>query len=134
MLSYQSTDKNPYLQVSYYRLKQTDFNGKFSYFKIKSVNSENSEESNVIIYQNPTKNQVTITGNLIELKEIKIYNTLGQDVTSQAEITGNNKSLLIINLLNLNAGIYYIKTKNTSNKVHKQYATFSIPIFRYKTF
>ncbi|MCC6252410.1 MAG: hypothetical protein IT238_08120, partial [Bacteroidia bacterium] len=38
ILNYKTMDAQPYEGVSYYRLKQTDFDGKFEYSTIKSVN------------------------------------------------------------------------------------------------
>ena len=40
LLTYVATDANPYAGLSYYRLKQTDLDGKFVYFPIKAVNSD----------------------------------------------------------------------------------------------
>ncbi len=40
LLTYAATDANPYVGLSYYRLKQTDLDGKFVYFPIKAVNSD----------------------------------------------------------------------------------------------
>jgi len=120
LLSYESTDINPSLGVSYYRLKQTDFDGEYSYSHIESVNVKNSRNSNIEIFPNPTINQITIVGDLNELKEITIYNILGQNVTSLTKQIENNGNELRIDLSQLNPGIYYVKTKNTANKVYKK--------------
>jgi len=120
LLNYSVNDYNPYLGVSYYRLKQTDFDGQYSYSQISSVNIQKTRYSEIEIYPNPTKNQITILGSSYELEQVKIYNVLGQDVTILTEKIINNESKIIINLLNLNTGMYYVKTKTTSNKVYKQ--------------
>ena len=39
ILNYEIIDVNPFLGTSYYRLKQTDFNGKYSFSNIVSVNA-----------------------------------------------------------------------------------------------
>ena len=120
LLTYDKYDTNPFLGVSYYRLKQTDFDGKFSYSQIKSVNINKLENSKTEIYPNPTDNQITIIGSESELKQVKIYNTLGQDVTMLTYYITNNNSKMVIDLSNLRPGMYYIKTKTTANKVYKQ--------------
>lgn len=58
--SYEYTDARPLSGISYYRLKQTDFNGESEVFEVKSVNIERGElVSNV--YPNPTAfNKTTV--------------------------------------------------------------------------
>ena len=119
-LTYNTIDKNPYYGLSYYRLKQTDFDGQFDYSQIISVNTELTNNSQIEIYPNPTNNNITLVGNKNELEDISIYNTLGQDITLLTQQLEINKSKVIIDLTRLNSGIYYIKTKTTANKVYKQ--------------
>lgn len=120
LLNYSTIDDNPYFGVSYYRLKQIDFNGKFSYSQIKSVNTNILENLKMEIFPNPADDQITITGNESDLKQVEIYNTHGQNVTALTTFNLSDKSKLLINLSNLNAGMYYIKTKTTTNKVYKE--------------
>lgn len=122
LLSYQSIDPSPYNGVSYYRLKQTDFNGQFEYSQIRSVQIDKSKSTNssVTIYPNPVANEITIVGNSLELEQVKFFNVFGQDVTNRTEIINNNKSSLVIDLSSLTTGLYYCKTKTTANKVYKQ--------------
>ena len=115
LLNYSIIDNKPYNSVSYYRLKQTDFNGKFEYSNIISVTINSLGHSHIEIYPNPTENQITITGDNFELEQVKIYNVLGQDVTFSTTIINHSESKLIMDLSNLNTGMYYIKTKNTAN-------------------
>lgn len=49
ILTYQSLDYNPYPRITYYRLKQTDFDGAFSYSGIQAVNMLNNESLNNVI-------------------------------------------------------------------------------------
>lgn len=55
---YETVDAEPYSGISYYRLKQTDYDGKFSYPAIKSIMNEAQPVFN--IYPNPAIDQVTI--------------------------------------------------------------------------
>ena len=120
ILSYSGIDKNPYRGISYYRLKQTDFDGQFEYSQIRSVNIDELMDSQIQIYPNPAENQINIIGDVSELKQLKIYNTLGQDVTGLIVIINKSNTSLIIDLSNLRKGMYWIKTKTTANKVYKQ--------------
>ena len=82
--------------------------------------NDNSFEIETSVYPNPFYNQITIEGNEVELKEIIIYNTLGQNVTALTQKIMSKENKIVIDLSNLNKGIYYIKTKTTANKVYKQ--------------
>jgi hypothetical protein len=119
LLSYESTDQNPYTGISYYRLKQTDFDGQFTHSQVSIVNIYNSG-TEIQIFPNPSKKLITIDGNTFVLDQMKIYNLHGQDVTSQTRQIHKNESTMVIDLSNLNKGLYYLKTKTTSNKVYKQ--------------
>ena len=119
LLSYETTDQNPYTGISYYRLKQTDFDGQFTHSQVSIVNIYNSG-TEIHIFPNPSKNLITIDGNTFVLGQMKIYNLLGQDVSSQTRQIDKNESTMVIDLSNLDKGLYYLKTKTTSNKVYKQ--------------
>ena len=115
---YKIIDQEPYTGISYYRLKQTDFDGQFEYSQVRST-SVKLENTSLKVYPNPTINQITIKGNESELKEVKIYNTIGQDVTASTQQILNNDTTLVIDLSKLVSGIYYIKTKTTVKKIYK---------------
>jgi len=118
-LSYSITDPTPYNGISYYRLKQTDFDGQFEYSDIRAVNFERTK-AEVVIYPNPTNNQITIQASEQELSSIKIYNVLGQDVTNQTKQLSKSDNNLVIDLSSLTNGIYSVKTLTTANKVYKK--------------
>lgn len=116
-LSYSAIDSNPLQGVSYYRLKQTDFDGQFSYSRIRSVEIEEEGTSNIKIYPNPAIDLINIEGNV---SDFKIYDPLGREVTGYTKRLNSGNSKMLIDLSDLNPGIYYIKTKTTANKVYKQ--------------
>ncbi|MFT5617044.1 MAG: hypothetical protein ACI85I_000260 [Arenicella sp.] len=118
--TYQDMDEEPYLGTSYYRLKQTDFDGKFEYSRVRSVTIDEVFDTEINIYPNPTESKITITGNVAELNHIQVFNVLGQDVTSLTIQIRESEKELVVDLSSLSAGMYCIKTKNTISKVHKQ--------------
>jgi len=59
-LNYSLTDEHPYPGLSYYRLKQTDFDDRFTYSQVVSVNREMDNASCLIIYPNPASDFITI--------------------------------------------------------------------------
>ncbi|HUH73745.1 MAG TPA: DUF4832 domain-containing protein [Chitinophagales bacterium] len=120
VLNYTATDKNPLYGSSYYRLKQTDFDGNFQYSKIQNLNISSTKNSTVKIYPNPTDQQITIEGEKYELESFNIYNKLGQNVTSATQIIKYFEGGIRMDISKLNSGIYYLKTKNTVNILFKK--------------
>jgi len=103
ILNYSAKDKEPYSGVSYYRLKQTDFDGKFSYSDIVKVDFEKSQ--GVTIYPNPFSTFAAIIINdasQINNYELRIYNVLGT-VVMNTILTEQNTA---IETSILPAGIY----------------------------
>ena len=119
ILNYTSIDNNPYKGISYYRLKQTDFDGEYSCSAVKAINVYKLTNG-VRIYPNPTNDKAYVVGNEDELKYIKIFNVLGQNVINNILIDEVSEGKRLIDLSKLNSGIYYLKTKTCSNSIYKQ--------------
>jgi|GEM_PF-1145921 len=102
-IDYSFVDDNLTNSTNYYRLKQTDFDGKYSYSNIVVLSND---LSNNVVYNNTT-NQLEIGD--IKNGTVNIYNLQGQVVKS---ITANNSTVSI----NLSKGMYLIAVQ-TENEV-----------------
>lgn len=60
-LDYDFTDPNSYAGVSYYRLKQTDLDGRGTYTLIKAVKGTGGSNVTVLLWPNPNKGQFSIS-------------------------------------------------------------------------
>jgi hypothetical protein len=80
--NYSFTDKEPYNVVSYYRLKQTDIDGQFKYFKIIVINNCREELTELDIYPNPANGifNLFFKGNKDQFQSVSIYNGSGEKV------------------------------------------------------
>jgi hypothetical protein len=107
---------NPYAGVSYYRLKQTDFDGKTSYSGIRAVNFKRGIK--LLIYPNPAKNNVTVEIEGGEKMKVMIKNSLGQELKIVPRIEKNH---FVYDTSNLSNGIYFVvitgKGKTSSKKL-----------------
>src|SRR5690606_4557258 len=56
--SYSWVDRMPYGGFNYYRIKQTDFDGQFSYSKLVAARVIRSEKDDLRLYPNPAKDYV----------------------------------------------------------------------------
>ncbi len=79
----------------------------------------NSSDPVVSIYPNPTNNIITINAPLEELNNLTILNYLGQDVSHLSKIITNRGNSIVLNLEKLSQGVYIIKTKRNTTKIHK---------------
>jgi autotransporter-associated beta strand protein len=104
---YVAQDEKPYQGVSYYRLKQTDFDGKFKYSKIAVVDFLN-DEYDLRIYPNPTNAIITIEF-LEQLSPqstlVSLTNVYGQQLSLNQIISKNQ---IKVDLSSLPSGIYFI--------------------------
>ncbi|MCP4458176.1 MAG: T9SS type A sorting domain-containing protein [Cytophagales bacterium] len=119
-MSYSTTDSQPYYGLSYYRLKQTDFDGQSSYSKVVTIRLEMTSSISISIYPNPANDILTITGNETDIKDITILNLLGQDVTQQTKLREQSQNRAIIDISSLAMGMYFIQTKAATTTVYKQ--------------
>ena len=120
ILNYYTSDDKPINGISYYRLKQTDFDGQNSYSQIKSITFDKIEDVDIKVYPNPTKNVLTIIDSQTEIEEFKIINLLNQDITSEIKLTKIDGSMYRADLTSLSSGIYTIVTNTSIVKVIKQ--------------
>lgn len=117
ILSYNYIDKNTFSGISYYRLKQTDFDRRFSFSPIKAVSLKIQKNKKLNIYPNPTENHFIVNGVEDEISGIQIFNLLGQNITAQVKISKINDDERIIDISGLSRGMYYIKTENAVSEI-----------------
>jgi hypothetical protein len=107
---YTFTDKTP-LPMSYYRLRQMDFDGQFEYSKVV-VAKLSHQKSTVLVFPNPnTEGVIHIQGLPNEETNLSITNIYGQTVFQQ-KATTESVALNVKNILS--AGVYFVNVK-TSN-------------------
>jgi len=116
LLNYSAKDNYPLSGISYYRLKQTDFNGQSETFSPVAVNcTEESSQLDITYYPNPFTSKVfaVINNSISENATISIYNVLGSKVYNQ-KISHDQLELktFSLDLSKLVDGIYFIEFKS----------------------
>ncbi len=96
---YDFFDKNT-AKLVYYRLKQTDFEGKEAFSPVVSLVRSNGK-SKISVYPNPTSGRLQIEG---EYVSASIFNNIGQLVLAE-----NNVRELDVS--SLQTGVYFVKIK-----------------------
>ncbi len=110
-LQYTFTDEQPLYSVTYYRLKQTDYDKTATYSQLVDV-SCNGNGTSISIYPNPSSGRFMIIG-AEENAEITITNPMGKRILKQkAHAIGDE-----INLSQQSNGIYFIQISSEKTTV-----------------
>src|SRR5262249_20455932 len=112
-LSYFGTDENPYTGVSYYRLKQVDFDGAVHY-PGHWVRIDNMDAHTLLISPNPNDGKqftLSLSSCQDENAQVQILNDMGKIVWEQlVDLRNNDDGLLHINTgRNFDAGMYTLR-------------------------
>jgi hypothetical protein len=113
---YSATDPQPYKGISYYRLKQTDIDGKESYSPIVSVKLT-EESSGISVYPNPAISQLVIhfpsNGNY----QVAFESISGQIICNAVSVSVSD---LIMDVSRFKNGIYFIHILHEGNSETKK--------------
>lgn len=105
-IDYASVDQYPYNGVSYYRLKQTDFDGTTKTYPMQSVEIE--APMSVQLYPNPSRGQVHIEFTALEhTAQVRVINLAGQVMHSSQM----NAARMQLDLSALSGGVYLLQVE-----------------------
>lgn len=97
LLHYQNRDATPLQGISYYRLKQVDFNGSFTYSDSRSVHIGSSVE----IYPNPANEEIIVINT--DATQVQLIDSKGAIVAFKSLLLGKDLHLFVSDLA---AGMY----------------------------
>lgn len=102
---YETTDGLPFDGISYYRLKQTDYDKQYSFSPVRRV--ELTTEFQLKVYPNPSKGIFTVsTGFEIGLDNIRLFNLVGQVIPVQLQ---SDQTSTTLTSQSLASGIYILQ-------------------------
>ncbi|MCO6501026.1 MAG: T9SS type A sorting domain-containing protein [Vicingus serpentipes] len=119
-ITYNGLDKNPYSGTSYYRLKQTDFDGKFAYSHIVAVNFTVAK-GGISIYPNPAKNsfEFVYSENANELI-LEIRDVQGRIVLEESYINLEKNISVKVDASQLATGVYNVLFRSEKDIVNQK--------------
>ena len=120
IIHYTETDASPVAPVTYYRLRQVDYNKSSEYSSIQRVDIAGSEKMLIQVHPNPTTEWLYVDGAESSLKEIAVFNVIGVNVGNQISDIVERDGGISINVANLHAGLYILHVGKTAVKFYKQ--------------
>ena len=101
-LSYNLSHTDYNSGLNYYRVKQLDLDGRFSYSDIVVINNEKARGSSITIYPNPTSGLLNVDLNILapsEIVKMNLYDNLGRLIVKnviydEGELSGLKKYTL----------------------------------------
>ncbi len=114
VVHYSDVDQDPLSGTSFYRLKQTDYDGLFQYSEMTSVTI--SEEEAVLVYPNPIlkNNTITVQGNYDAHDLFELLDEMGTVVKSSL----NSNSTM--DLIGIPTGIYFLRIRSNEELTIKR--------------
>ena len=111
-LNYDFTDIGFAASTNYYRLKQIDKDGKFSYSNIVVLRDENAITAGLsTIYPNPVKNTLNVKVASLNNEKVTLQLTdlSGRLLQNKVTQVGNGETIVQLDVSHLSAGTYFVK-------------------------
>lgn len=116
--NYYALDVDPYSGTSYYRIRETDFNGNYMFSNLITVHSCSGDD--VFVYG--TEGGISV--NIMALENgqytIELYNLLGEKVINEIKNVAAGDNHLKLHVGNISSAIYVAKVYNSSTAVTKK--------------
>jgi hypothetical protein len=118
--NYAFTDYNSYDGVSYYRLKQTDYNG--SSQTSNMITAENCSGNNVVNAFNNQEGNIVVDVNaeMSGVYHVTLMDALSNKISSANYTAEKGNNVFLMNISGLNSGIYFIVIDDGKNPVTKK--------------
>lgn len=121
--NYQFIDHDPYDEITYYRLRQTDFDGAFSRSQIVALEKVKSNAFDFMIYPNPSNGEqlyVQVSGNEGEIAQLEVLDVLGKKCYSTQIVVNNGSRIALPDVNTFESGLYLIKVTCSNSIISKK--------------
>ena len=118
ILNYTFLDEDPFSTINYYRVKQVDFDGKFSYTHVIVLEKKKTGDIGMVIFPNPA----TDFANVKWAKDLTHATILLMDIKGNVlrEVETNSNEGVEIDLSNFDRGIYLIEIRTQNERFTKR--------------
>lgn len=112
---YQFIDEKPLLGLSYYRLKQVDFDGVFAFSDLQIVDRKSLDSYK--IYPQPAKDEFKINGNIGEITHIEMIDMMGKKSKVSFKLENGEYNIDVNGFSN---GLYLLNIYNNQNVISEK--------------
>ena len=118
VINYTSIDESPFPGTSYYRLKQTDFDGKYTYSNPVAVNIDPLANVMTLI-PNPASNTTSVTFNSILAGNgsLSVYDLAGRLIDTRQLDLLKGVNTYILTVANYTNGMYLVTINNSMQQL-----------------
>lgn len=112
---YRTMDVNPLADITYYRLKQFDYDGNYKYSEIIAIATESTQNFKVInAFPNPASKMfyIEVFTSRDDIVSLTLYDTRGTLLTSYEDQVSKGVNTLNLPVNELSKGVYLISIKN----------------------
>ena len=122
-IHYRLIDKTPYSGISYYRLRQTDLDGRYTYSTVVKVQLSMADINELAIYPNPVTNtlQVQVTVSAGESLVWQVRDGTGKVLEQETGRWHTGNQSIAIDVANLPKGMYYLVVREGSRTRAKKF-------------
>jgi hypothetical protein len=122
---YQYIDKNSTLGISYYRLKQVDFDGTASYSEVRAVEGQsNGKYIDWKLYPNPVDGELHLTFKQLPKQitsvTLSIFSMNGKCLYQHKTAIKSNQTIILDQVKDLSAGAYMLSVETNEEEILSQ--------------
>jgi hypothetical protein len=117
-LHYSAIDNQPYSTVTYYRLKQTDYNGNFTYSDIISASCSNESQLSMIVSQADYGVDLLVNAGNSKTLALSIFDLSGRMIFYKHISTADNQIILSPNIFS--SGIYLFRLQSDTEDIIRE--------------
>lgn len=107
---YEFIDDNVHSGVTYYKIRQVDYDGNSSYSPIRTIRLQSNEQAFTINPNPSSADEIKVTTNNINAEiDFYLYDASGKKIDHLSKVVKNQEHLVLRPSINLSSGQYYLR-------------------------
>lgn len=111
--SYRTKDEYPFIETTYYKLTQIDFDGTVNQLGIRVVSRKHNED--LFIYPNPGSDKINLISSKIKPEGVVMYSIQGDRINYSYSLVNNNQ--IVLNVGEYSPGIYLLEYNSKTYRI-----------------